>query len=420
MEQQQWLGLGSGWRGREWISIKETGEKYMVELNPIRKIQETKVPEPGMLADYVLGEVEEIVRSLARINKRELSIFIERLKNRDKKRRMSEVERSAHLSQMVEAKREENRDWLEQIGLNPDELYETWSKASEHREALHFTTPASMVVALNAMTLGVFTSHEFIDSMLGFIAGAAIGAQTAVSTSLLISQREMIQRGGSIERYLDRNISVLKRLYNINPDIPQTLRAEFGIRNFGRYAITFLIQQYSEHVRSLPKSKNRALYISAIHDHNGAFSVANHARSTQTILRLFRQGIGVTAIEAGTIWELQELLRKLPVNEYSQCIITSHGTKDEILLSEKDSISRGARSAIVLKTLKERLTEDAEIDLTGCSTAAGEENIAQWVGQVTGKKTRGKTVDAGTKMSVKHGRLVFEPNKGEIVQYEGN
>ena len=96
----------------------------------------------------------------------------------------------------------------------------------------------------------------------------------------------------------------IKRLSEIEKDIPKKLREEYFISNYSRYPITQLLTQAKE--KDLSTTKN-ILVITAIKDHNGSssYGISDRLRIQSSIhLKSIRNGYKMTVAEPSTYREI--------------------------------------------------------------------------------------------------------------------
>lgn len=281
---------------------------------------------------------------------------------------------------------DQNKQWLESLGLDPEELFDDWkiSHASKKKLTLETIKPLMFVAQLNALFLGL--RPELLDN----IVSAMLISGTIVQTNYL--NRLLTDFTGLIKN----NIHKIRVLATIDPDFPSHLNRNFGIRCFSRYPTTQLLAQSRR--KELDPQKRQVLSISAIIDNNGALHSTPGGGSGittffpgVTFLQAIRHGYEVTVAEAASVAELNDLVRSFRDSKsmFDYVILNAHGDHNGIVLSDTEFLlNHDTRTSVFFQHLGTIMHPNAEMLLNSCRAGSSADGFASFAARHLSRITR--------------------------------
>lgn len=141
-----------------------------------------------------------------------------------------------------------------------------------------------------------------------------------------------------------------------------------------RYSIPVLQHLLANRHRSAD-----TLFVSAYHDWNDALT-----KEDEKIEALIQSGHQVLVVEAATVWEIEEALRRHPKQSLQRVIIHAHADSQAMNLLGEGGVRwlyLSANSSMGLGKLANRLAAGAQVFLDGCETGlvADDNNLTQHI-----------------------------------------
>lgn len=225
---------------------------------------------------------------------------------------------------------------------------------------------------------------------------------------------------GNLGTRLVENMETILSLEQQRPGICQTLRKEFGIRNFYRYSPDILISQYDNR----DTLGRKGIVAVALYDHNGAFSQDSSQQARHSLFTQLQdeqaagEKYGLMIYEIGDSRELVRAVanarRRTPDRKLSFGIVEGHGTEDSVQFGEYFIGRYGfgtIRSSDVENSIAPSIAgafeDGAPILFNSCSTGQGIVREASKLGL----KVSGPTQDTSIKsysVSSEQGHLDIE------------